>query len=57
MDEVEKQAIADALQRTQGHVREAAVLLGISQATIYRKIKSYGLALPRNRSQAPAMPV
>jgi DNA-binding NtrC family response regulator len=36
-------AIARALQRSGGNRREAAVLLGLSERTLYRKIQDYGL--------------
>ncbi|MCF8081649.1 MAG: sigma-54 dependent transcriptional regulator [Deltaproteobacteria bacterium] len=41
----EKAAIQNALQKTQGNRREAALLLQISEATLYRKIKHYRLSL------------
>ena len=43
--EMEKQAIAQALTKTEGNVAEAAVGLQLSQATLYRKIRDYGLNL------------
>ena len=45
MDQMEKQAILGALSNTRGNVREAAQLLGCGQATVYRKIKRYGIVL------------
>ncbi|MCX7834547.1 MAG: sigma-54 dependent transcriptional regulator [bacterium] len=39
----EKQAIQAALQNTNGNRREAAKRLGISERTLYRKLKEYGL--------------
>jgi DNA-binding NtrC family response regulator len=45
IDQVEKQAILDALSSSRGNVREAARQLGCGQATIYRKIKRYGIVL------------
>lgn len=41
--EVEKQAIKDALQQSQGRVNEAAEQLGMSRATFWRKRKHYGV--------------
>lgn len=38
---VERQAIADALQKAEGSPARAAKLLGISRASIYNKIKEY----------------
>jgi two-component system, response regulator RegA len=46
IDRMEKGAIVDALRRTGGNVREAARLLGFGQATVYRKVKRYKIALP-----------
>lgn len=43
MEEMEKQAIAEALMKSGGNARDAAHALGIGVATIYRKIKKYGL--------------
>ncbi|TCD48539.1 sigma-54 dependent transcriptional regulator [Chlorobium sp. N1] len=39
----EKEAIVKALQKTSGNRREAAELLGISEATLYRRLKVYGI--------------
>lgn len=44
MDDLERDAIQVALGRTGGSAAQAAKLLGISTATIYRKIKQYCLA-------------
>jgi DNA-binding NtrC family response regulator len=41
---VEKQAIRDALERSEGSPGKAARLLGISRASIYNKLKEYGIA-------------
>ena len=43
LDEWEKRLIRDALARVDGSVREAAELLGIGRATLYRKIDDYGI--------------
>ncbi len=43
MNEVEKLAIQNALEATRGNKRKAAQLLNISQRTLYRKIKDYGI--------------
>ena len=40
-----KQAIQKALERSNGNRKKAAQELGISDRTLYRKIKQYGLAL------------
>jgi DNA-binding NtrC family response regulator len=49
MDQIEKQAILEALARAHGNVVDAAHLLGVGQATVYRKIKRYGIELGRRR--------
>lgn len=43
MDEMERRMIANALDRNQGNRRLAAKELNISERTLYRKIKDYGL--------------
>ncbi len=43
LEELEKEAIANALQRNAGNKRKAAEELGISERTIHRKIADYGL--------------
>lgn len=46
LDELEKRAVARALERfgsTAQGKQQAAEALGIGQATLYRKIKKYGL--------------
>jgi len=39
--DMEKEAIAATLQRTQGNIKEAAAQLGIDRSTLYEKIKRY----------------
>ncbi|MFA3784032.1 sigma-54 interaction domain-containing protein [Melioribacteraceae bacterium 4301-Me] len=43
MDELEKQAILNALNFTKHNKRKAAKLLKISERTLYRKLKEYGI--------------
>jgi DNA-binding NtrC family response regulator len=43
MEEIERQAIVDGLRQARGNVRQAARLLGLGQATIYRKLKRYAI--------------
>ncbi len=45
----ERSAIVEALQRADGHVIDAANLLGLGQATVYRKIKQYHIPHQRRR--------
>jgi DNA-binding NtrC family response regulator len=44
MDEIERRAILDALDRTQGNRTQAAERLGIGLRTLQRKLKEYKLA-------------
>lgn len=39
----ERKLIKEAIARTQNNVPEAAKLLGIGRATLYRKIEEYGI--------------
>lgn len=41
MDDIERQAILETLQRTDGHRAEAAAMLGIGLRTLQRKLKDY----------------
>ena len=43
LDEIEKKTITDALEICQRNKRKAAKVLGITERTLYRKIKVYGL--------------
>jgi len=43
MDEIEKQAIINALKQTSGHRTKAAQKLGISRRTLHRKLKEFGI--------------
>ncbi len=43
LDELEKEAIKNALRYYNGNKRKAAEMLNISERTLYRKIKHYGL--------------
>lgn len=45
LDQTERRAIEDALAKTGGKRKEAAAMLNISERTLYRKIKDYGLEL------------
>ena len=46
LQELERQAIAAAIRRTKGNIREAASALGIDRSTLYEKIKKY--EIPRD---------
>jgi DNA-binding NtrC family response regulator len=52
LDELERQAIEDALAQAKGDKLEAARLLSIGKTTLYRKLREYG----RGEQQAPAEP-
>ena len=52
IDRMEREAITDALSKANGNVTEAARILGLGQATMYRKIKRYGLN-PKSATQKP----
>ncbi len=43
LEELEKQAVVAALERTEGNVKEAAGALGIDRSTLYEKIRKYGI--------------
>jgi transcriptional regulator of acetoin/glycerol metabolism len=42
MKDMERSAIVQALEQCQNNIREASRILGVSKATLYRKIKEYG---------------
>jgi DNA-binding NtrC family response regulator len=52
LPDLERGAILQALQQTQGHQQRAAARLGISRRTLQRKIKSYRLTTERVVSTA-----
>ena len=43
LDDAERAALRRALSRTNGNVSQAAQILGISRATLHRKIKRFSL--------------
>ena len=43
VDDWERRLIREALKRTNNSVPQAAKLLGIGRATLYRKIDEYGI--------------
>jgi transcriptional regulator of acetoin/glycerol metabolism len=50
IDQIERQAIIDAMRRSEGKVRHAAQLLGLAPATVYRKIKLFNISTPKAAS-------
>lgn len=52
LEAIECDAIVDALLETDGNKAEAARLLGMSRATIYRKVRGYGISMPRQGASA-----
>jgi transcriptional regulator of acetoin/glycerol metabolism len=53
LERLERRAIEKAISRTRGNLAEAGRLLGLSRATLYRKLKTYKLR-PENGSPEPA---
>jgi DNA-binding NtrC family response regulator len=49
LDSAEKSHIAKVLLRVKGNIPEAAQLLGVSRATLYRKITQHGIRLDQAR--------
>lgn len=47
IDDWERTLVIEALRRSAGSVPEAAAALGISRATLYRKLEAYGLSRSR----------
>ena len=47
LQNAERDALAHALSRHTGSRRELALALGLSERTLYRKLRSFGLAKPR----------
>jgi DNA-binding NtrC family response regulator len=50
IENAERQLIFDALAKTAGNVGRAAGILGLGQATVYRKMKRYGIIRPEETS-------
>ncbi len=46
LDELERKAIIDALQRTHGHRARAAELLGLTRFQLYNRLKRYHIEVP-----------
>jgi Nif-specific regulatory protein len=43
VEQWEQRLIHEALKRTRGNIPEAAELLGVSRATLYRKLETYSI--------------
>jgi len=43
LDDIEKQALVNALRITNNNIQQTAKALGINRATVYRKLEKYGL--------------
>jgi len=43
LDDWQRRLVVEALRRSSGSVPEAAALLGVSRATLYRRLEAYGL--------------
>ena len=54
LQELERMAIVQALQRTKGNKQEAAHRLGVYRQTLYSKIKKYGLEVKKTVEARPA---
>ena len=44
LEQLERQAILDALERNSGHRKQAAEQLGIGLRTLYDRLKQYGIS-------------
>ena len=54
LEEIEKLAILQTLERTRGNKRKAASILGVYRPTLYNKLKKYNLMETQER--APRQP-
>jgi len=45
LEEVERQSIINALEKSRGNLTQAALLLGISRQSLYRRMEKYGVGL------------
>ena len=51
LDELESETIKTVVQNTNGNMVEAARILKIARATLYRKMEKYGLNLKKQREE------
>ncbi len=49
MQQIERRAIEQALNRTGGNIKRASEILGVHRQTMYRKLKSYGILTTLDR--------
>jgi len=52
MEEIERQAIMQTLERTHGNVKKTAQILRFPRPTFYRKLKKLGIKVERPASSA-----
>jgi DNA-binding NtrC family response regulator len=52
LEEMERDAVEQALAETSFRRNAAAILLGIDRTTLWRKIKKYGIAMPEGVEEA-----
>lgn len=52
MEEIEREAILQTLERTSGNVRRSAQILRCPRPTFYRKLKRLGIKVKRNSERA-----
>jgi len=54
LDDLERVLVTNTLRDAAGNRERAATLLGISERTLYRKIRAYGLSAPGSAREHPA---
>lgn len=47
LEQIIREAVLDSIRHAKGDVTEAARILGISRATMYRRLKAYGVKFTR----------
>jgi transcriptional regulator of acetoin/glycerol metabolism len=47
MEEIEREAIMQTLERTSGNIRKSAQILHFPRPTFYRKLKKFGIKVER----------
>jgi transcriptional regulator of acetoin/glycerol metabolism len=56
MEEIEREAIMQTLERTAGNVKKSAQILRFPRPTFYRKLKKLGIKVERPDSPIAAKP-